>query len=510
MGSQWFENLIEGARLDELPAHPETSRALAAVLADERCPLRRISEVVLGDPALAVRVLQAANRVERRYEGREIVTLEEAIHLLGTRRLSQIVSEMPIDEDRLAGDRLVHYRRSCGRAWLAALLAQDWAELDRDRVPSEVALASLLNPLGELYWLVHGDARIQRYLEMMAHVGVFAHEAEYVTLGENLEWLGYRLAVQWGLPEMVRESMRARNAAYPRPLYVMLAQQIARLALGGWSCPGAWGDLELAAELLGLKTPDLGFRIDRVLERFNRSAHRYGIEALTPLPDLALGPGSAASEASCTSPFCLAPRADEFQRAYQSLSAAGGDDPEALIRTWLEGLQRGLGLNRAVYAVYDPQEEVLRPEQAIGTDFEPRFNRFDLRLAEGGIFARLIESPGAIWFDEGRAGPDAWLPTAVRLLTGVGSFFARSLWAGGRPLGLIYADRRFASCALDARAYRGFIALSELAESALARLVLRSKAGGCAPAQGSRARSGDRDGDPWSPRPGRWPTPPGS
>ncbi len=484
MGSPWFDTLIDQLRLEDLPIQPVTRRMLEPVLADEWAGLRRIAQVVLGDPGLAVRVLQQANAVELRYPGPEIVTLEDAIHRLGLRRLAELAQGAVVDESCLDERRLVYYRQGCARAWLAALLAQDWAECDRDRVPAEVALAALLNNLGELSWLVHGDGRIQRYLEILAHPAVLPHEAEYVALGANLEWLGYRLAVKWGLPEMVRESMRARNARHLRPLYVMLATQIARHALGGWRCLGQLGDLTLAAELLQLDLGSFRARVDRVLDHFNERAAQYGLAQLAHLPPLGEGLASAGHASSCMPPFCLAPRADELARARELLASDQIQDPAQIILVWLEGLHHGLGLNRVLYASLEAQTGTLNADQLMGADFELAFSRFNLRLDEAGPFARLLEGSGVRWLRLDAVSSTESLPQSVKILTGGVPCLARSVWLEERPVGLIYADRRATACALDDHACQGFLALSDLAESALARLLLRSKAGAGAPVRG--------------------------
>ena len=468
----WLNSVVATASPEELPVRASTRRALAQVLANDQSPRGRIAAVVMADPALALRVLQRANTVEHRHFRFEIVALQDAIHMLGTHTLAELERQAPLAEEALDAKRLAYYQHGCGRALLAALLAQDWAELDRDRVPTEIALAALLNHLGELYLLARGDARISRYLEMMEHLDVLPHEAEYVTLSLSLEALGYELAVNWGLPEMVRESMRARNARHLRPLCVMLATQIARHASSGWRRPGQLVDLSLTAEILELDLGSLCDRIDRVLERFNEYAPDYGLTPLDALP-LVTGPGELASlDHPRAAVFCLAPRADELDRAGAVLISGAIDDRETLILEWLRGLYRGLGLNRVLYVAFDPRRRTLMAEQLVGTDFEPSFNRFSLSLDGGGLFARLMAAPGALWLNEAnRAELIDQVPPDVKNLTGVESFMVRSVWVGGRPDGLIYADRRSADCALDERAFQGFLRVSALAEAALERLV---------------------------------------
>ncbi|WP_213379239.1 HDOD domain-containing protein [Allochromatium tepidum] len=468
----WLDEVIATARLDTLPVQARTRRELARVLAEEDAPLGRITLVVMSDPGLALRVLQRANAVEHRYFRREIVGLEDAIHMLGLRTLAELERQAPLAEDVLDARRLEHYRRGCGRALLAARLALDWAELERDRVPAEIALAALLNNLGELYLLARGDARINRYLEMMEeHPDVLPHEAEYVTLSTSLEALGYGLACAWNLPEMARESMRGRNARHPRPLYVMLATQIARHAFAGWRHPGQGGDLRLVSELLECDPATLCDRLDRVLDRFNERAVLYGLKPLETMPRASAADDSSWLDRRRAALFCLAPRTDELERVAAALTGRI-EDRETLVLDWLHGLHRGLGLNRVVYAALDADRRTLTAEQLVGTDFEPGFNRFSLSLDRGGLFERLMTAPGALWLNaSNRTELSDQVPKDVKTLTRVEAFMARSVWIGGRPVGLVYADRRSTDCALDARAYQGFLHLSALAETALERLV---------------------------------------
>lgn len=479
MGSLWLDEVIATARLDALPVQARTRRELARVLAEEDAPLGRIALVVMSDPGLALRVLQRANAVEHRHFRREIVALEDAIHMLGLRTLAELERQAPLAETVLDDRRLEHYRRGCGRALLAARLALDWAELERDRVPAEIALAALLNNLGELYLLARGDARINRYLEMMEeHPDVLPHEAEYVTLSLSLEALGYGLACAWNLPEMARESMRGRNARHPRPLYVMLATQIARHAFAGWCHPGQGSDLGLVSELLECDPPTLCDRLDCVLDRFNERALLYGLTPLEALPRAGGHDDLAWFDRPCAAPFCLAPRADELERACATLTSGRIGDRETLILDWLHGLHRGLGLNRVVYVAFDPHRRTLTAEQLVGTDFEPGFNRFSLSLDRGGLFERLMTAPGALWLNAtNRAGLDEQVPTDVKALTRAEGFMTRSVWVKGRPVGLVYADRRSADCALDERACQGFLRLSALAETALERLAAKKPPG---------------------------------
>jgi len=464
--SNWLTAVTSNATPEELPVLARTRRECAALLADELAPLRKIAMFIMGDPALALRVLQRANAVPHRHFSAEVALLEDAGHMLGTQTLMRLEAEANVADAVLTDERLASYQRSAGRAVLAALLAQDWAEVDHDRFPAEVSLAALLNHLGELFLLAHGDPRINRYLDLVEISHLLPHEAEYLSLGESLEELGYVLAQQWKLPEMVREAMRARNAQYPRALCVMLATQIARHAFSSWQRPTLMNDLRLTADLLALELQPLIRRINGLLIGFNRNVGDYGVKPLKLLPM----DGITNISTPWSVGFCLAPRADEVAQCRAVFTAEVPPDRDDVLIQLVRTLHRGVGLNRVVFARYHPRLQMLSAEFLAGTDFEPLFNRFRLTIDDDSVIQELLAVSAALWINDNNAAELLpRIPPAVLELIGVKHFFMASLWVKTQVIGVVYADRRSESCQLDARSFNTFKQLVNEAGACLAR-----------------------------------------
>lgn len=454
---------IRIAEPDELPVLRGSGAHVSGLAADARVSLKGLARGVMADPALALQLLHRANAVPHRHFRQEVSTLEDAIRMLGTEALVRRARQARVADDVMEPAVLACYRRAAAQGMLAALLAAELAETRHDLAPPEVTLAALLHNLGELCLLAGGDRRIRRYLALVDEDHVLPHEAEYVTLGESLEDVGHAMAEAWGLPEMVREAMRARNALHMRTLGVMLAAQLARHALSGWARPTVGSDLDLTADYLDTDLSGVAERVDRVLESFNGEVHRYGLAPLSRLPAHLQSPAYRAH-------FCLAPRSDLFAVTLGLLRGGSIDDRAEVMAILCRGLHQGLGLNRVVFAGLDPRSRVLAAEVLQGTDFEPAFNRFRLPLREGGIVAKLLEGPAALWLNEAnRARVWPLVPEGMRRLIGVEEFFIMSVFAGDRAAGLVYADRRCGRCRLDARAYGAFRLLVRLAAGHLER-----------------------------------------
>ncbi|NKN33505.1 HDOD domain-containing protein [Marichromatium bheemlicum] len=453
-----------------LPVLAHARQRLAALLAAAEPPSRQhLAAVLLDDPALALQVLQRANAVPHRHFRAEVTTLEDAVHMLGTSEIAALVERAVEAERTLTGERLRAYRHASARAALAGALAADWAASDRDMFPAEVAAAALLHNLGELFLLAVGDRRIGRYLQLVYLHHVLPHEADYVALSDSLGSLGHRLACQWCLPEMVRETMRPHNATYQRALGVMLATQVARDACSGWQHPLLGRDLWLASEQLGLSPESLATRVNRVIIQVLGRLPVLAETALTTLPSPAAAPAVWGLRAPYRAPFCLAPRADELALCRCRLEQADAEDDSHLIATLLRGLHRGLGLNRVAFFACDPREQRLRPRLFVGSEFEPGFNQGGGQQRVQVLLEGLLEAPGVVRVGEGGAWP---LPDALAEWLGVGAFLVMPLRRRMVTLGLVYGDRRSACCALDRQVESGFAAMVTATAAALARQSL--------------------------------------
>lgn len=459
---RWVDELAEA----RLPILQSTRELMARLAQDGRMSMREVGRALHRDPVMALTVMRMANARDRQRLRNELTTLEHSAMMLGIGRLAEEAARLPTVEALVPRAVQPHLRRVMARSSYASLLAESWARERRDMVPTEVALGALLYNLGELALWTRIPAQMAELALVKERCRVPIHEAEYVVLGFTLEPLSHALAERWALPPMVVESMQARYAQELRTLGVMLAAQLGRYAFGGWRDPYFVEDLDLAAQYLHLSLDDLLRQLNGLTSRFNDMAAYYGLPALIPLSQELVSAAWERLRSGSGRNLCLAPRRDLFRLGEQRLAARHGDPIAGL----LEGLHHGLGLNRVVFARLggDAELPVLAAEAMVGTDYEPRFNRFRLPLRGSGLFEALMGKPAAVWLNPGNEAR-LWplVPEEVKALIGVRSFFAMSLFVGGRPLGLIYADRHSRACRLDERAFEGFKRLVGEARKAL-------------------------------------------
>lgn len=446
--TQWVEEFV-GAKL---PILSSTREMMERVESDGRLSMKDVGRVLQQDPVMALTVIRLGNERENQRLRSELTTLEQAAMMLGLGRLAEQVAKLPTVEEAIPRPVQAHLRRVMGRSYYASLLAGAWAHDRHDMVPTEVSLGALLYNLGEIALWTREPSRMAELAVVKERCRVPTHEAEYVVLGSALEPLSHALAERWSLPPMVLESMQARFAQESRTLGVMLAAQIARYAFSGWRDPYFVQELELACDYLHVELEVLVKQVNAVTTEFNKVADSYDLPAIPLLIDELIQAAQARLEKGSGRGLCLAPRWDRVKGLYARL----GEEKKDPIPLLLEALHHGLGLNRVVFARLSGEEDqpVLVAESLIGTDYEPRFNRFRLPLSTGGLFKILMNKPSAVWINaQNREKYWPLVPEDVKGLIGVPSFYAMSVFAHGKPVGLIYADRHSRACALDTRSF---------------------------------------------------------
>lgn len=174
---------------------------------------------------------------------------------------------------------------------------------------------------------------------------------------------------------------------------------------------------------------------------------------------------------------CLSPQPASFARAVKELEAGMGKlDDSQVIRIAVHGMHEGIGMHRVVFAAQTSRHPHLEARCMAGSDNDPVFNRFQIRLDKINLFSRLLEKPSGVWInDENRAKYWQGVPDEFKVLVKVNSFCALSVFAGGKPVGLFYADRFSEDCKIDKQAFTLFRHLGLLTAKCIAARAKTAK-----------------------------------
>ena len=125
----------------------------------------------------------------------------------------------------------------------------------------------------------------------------------------------------------------------------------------------------------------------------------------------------------------------------------------------LEGMYRGIGMDRTLFALRSPDHRLVSGRYALGTDNEAfcRSFRFETAAGTTSVFSRVIDDRQAVWLQEHGDGASRTLLTAQVLgVTRGADFFVTPIEIRGKVIGLFYADRQPSGRGLDEASFSSF------------------------------------------------------
>lgn len=197
-------------------------------------------------------------------------------------------------------------------------------------------------------------------MEVALEEGTPEDEAERKLLGFSLTELTAALNHEWHLSKLLGETLSGPKGANPRSGNLELGQNLAHSVEEGWGGPEVGAVIGRIADYLYKKRDEVVEQVHNNARRAKRTAEEFGAQAaseLIPLPG-ALGPEEAVAEPEA------AERAVQLQLdILRELSNMLSErvDLNTLLGTVLEGIYRGIGVDRALFAWSAPTGSGSRP-----------------------------------------------------------------------------------------------------------------------------------------------------
>jgi HD-like signal output (HDOD) protein len=496
-----------------LPAFAHTLEELAGLRRrGEALATSQLAQIILFDPLLTLRVLNAAN--DRGRHEPNVCTVEHALMMSGVQAFLDGLSGIASVENTALGRdprALADVYAQLRTAQHAAWQARDFAVLHKDIRAEEVQVAALLHhaPLFLLWLKAPETARKLRRL----YRKLDAEAAETEALGLPLQTLRLALLEAWRLPDLTRDLLDSRQAERARHTLLRASLEIAEHCQRGWWAPELLGDLERLAGVVNMPLEQVIATAHGNAVRVARRGHWMPApaaaawlvmepgewppepdeeeEAAIPAPSQpaetapapaprhpvspppAPSPPPPAAPKPVTAPVaaaapvvaeeaphvCPMPNKSAFQESLKGIEghldhSLNINQMSAII---LKGLHSGLGLSRIVFAMATPDGRRVKGRFTLGVPVDDPLRHFEFELEGKDLFAQLMKKMQGVWINEENR-ERLWPMVSPKLqgMIGAADFFAMSLLSGTRPLGLIYADRGHGECGLDPLTYTDF------------------------------------------------------
>jgi HD-like signal output (HDOD) protein len=447
----------------DMPIFARTAEHVTNVVARDISSVAELSRGILQDASMTARLLRMANSAYYNPHSHSINTITRAVMVLGFETVRSMCLSFTLIETLLKGAQRERAYQEMARCFHAAVQAKRLAAQVHDESPEEIFIAALLYRLGHIAFWCFGGELADRLEEAMLKPGYTQTLAEREVLGFRLEELTARLSEEWHLSKLLRTALESPGGAESRVSHIVFGHKLASNAERGWDSVEVKRLLGQLSERLKISPEVVTKLVHSSVKEAAETVEHYGgarkFRRLIPLPLETTVPEAAPIPPE--SPFPEPDRLLQFKILHElsSLLLNKQLDINLLFSILLEGIFRGVGMDRVLFALLTPDRRQLRGKFGLGWNNQDLMKEFVIETVPTGanIFNYSLEKRQPLWVTADPPAEVARLlsPQVIRLL-GRSPFFLMAIAVKDRPIGVIYADRQPSGRELDEESFTSF------------------------------------------------------
>lgn len=391
--SDWLKQLSE----EDMPIFSGTVANVTKALNSGKSSASDVANIILQDASLTSRVLKAVNTVHFNPSRHSISTVSRAVMVMGFDQIKVITLSMALIDNLRVGEQRAQLIQEMAFAFHAATQAQEFAKQLKLDDAEDIFVATLLSRLGYMaFWAFAGEESQALLSEM--HEGKEPAQAEMKVLGFRLTDLTKTLCHDWSLGELLNEYLNNRLSAKNTKV-ISLAVDIATTAQQGWK--------QVELETLSKRVAqicDVSVEKAKNLVLFNVNKSKeltllYGSEQISraillpdhidddeDLPQLDM-PNLVDDFAE--------PDFDYLMKVSQEMAQVVQELPppsiSIVLEMTLEGLTRGLGMDRAIFMLLNETRTKLTCKSGLGKQVDELKQQLIIDLATNQAFKNVVE-----------------------------------------------------------------------------------------------------------------------
>ncbi len=461
--TEWTRRIAE----DEMPIFSRTVQRIVSLAEQDDISSAQLAQVILEDASMTARVLKLANTIIYNPRTQRISTVSRAVVVLGFNVVRNLCLSIALVDALVQGMPQERLIQELARALHAAVQARHIAVVRRDDSPEEVFIATLLYHLGELAFWCFGGQRAEELDSALRQEGVAPEQAQEQVLGFRLQQLTESLAREWNLNELLNAVVKNPGRLGDRGRNITLAYQLATAAERGWRDEGVQEVIRLIAQLIKESEIDTRALLHNNAHEAQRMAGFYGAAIaaeVIPVPGSLLGEEEGAGgegEPGVDPETCPKPDSMLQLRILRELAQVleGKPNLNLVMELVMEGIYRGVGMDRTLFALVTPDRRGLRAKFMLGQGQEALLSRFHFARhpEHTNVLFQALDRQEPLWVDTGRHPELRPLvtPGLVEVL-GRKPFLLGPIMVNNLSIGLFVADRTLSGRAIDDEAFEAF------------------------------------------------------
>lgn len=473
---QGLDAWVERLNRVELPVLGSVMQEISTLTRDSDTSANELAAVILKDAGLTTKVLRLANSVHFNPQpGQEITTISRAVVKLGFQGIKAIcLSAMLIDSLLRKGsrERMLEW---LGRGFHAAVQAEQLAQKAGVRDAEDVFVAALLLHVGDMaFWSCRGSESERLDLALPEHSGA-SPGVEQDVLGTTLHAISCRLAQLWGLGDTLVEALqREPGTATPRARAVLLGEAVSLAAERDWDSAEMAAVVREAAAFCGMDEEGTRTLLLAGADRAAGVAVSFGANKVCRyIPSTEAGATPRSVQVMRPNPRLQL----DVLRELTSLIRERVD-ANTLFQLMVEGVHRGIGLERVALLLMDPRRKLLAAKYCLGerTGHWREALQLPAKGEQDNLFAACLLRREEIWLRPGERHALAYLmDDTCRRQVSADNLLLAPIWAGNRPIGVLLADRGDTGLAIDEEQRDSFCHFAEQTGMGLALLAERAR-----------------------------------
>lgn len=459
--SEWTHVLCN----EEMPIFSNTALSVHDVLSDDRKGAMELASVILQDPNLTVKLLKISNTPHYNPSRQKMVTVSRAIIMLGSEVIRELTLVCSFLECILSAINKQQASEEIAQAIHAAVHAKSIAIAANDSLPEEIFIATLLNHIGSIsFWCFCGEQG-ERIQALINKGNCSRQEAEIQVLGFKLTELGTCLSKAWKLGGLIEESIKPGvKSKNPRVGLVHLGYEITEALKEGASSAKYNACIRKIEALTKEPQKDIIEKLQNNTANASDMACQFGATDAAMLIQSRLNNAVDLEEP--------APDIDKKQlqlHISQDIVSIISDqiDINLLLETVLEGIHRGIGMDRTIFSLLVSDKQSLKEKLSLGWRKGSYENKVVFNVSETppNIFFHALAGTQAFWAKP-LVNTKLYMLRDINVV-GKNECFMMPVFSNNIPIGLIYADRGITNQPLTEEDFSAFKYFSQQANIGL-------------------------------------------
>ncbi|NOQ17523.1 MAG: HDOD domain-containing protein [Methyloprofundus sp.] len=424
---------------EEMPIFSNTARKIQSVLADNKKGAMDLASVIMQDPNLTAKLLKMSNSSYYNPSNQKMVTVSRSIVILGSGVIRELTLACSFFEAIISQKNKDKANEEIATAIHAAVQAKSLAILSGDSSPEEVFIAALLNKIGEIAFWCFSNKQGER-IQVLMQAGKSQHESEQEVLGFKLKKLTASLSQSWQLGGLIEEAIGTTHN--DRTKLVDLSHAISAASRVGWESEEM---NQCLLELTKISNKPIKVLKDTLQNNTKiavKIAQQFGAHDASRF----IQNNHLDNDDTLDSHEQPLPTSNKKQLQFQILQdisnlLCGNINLNLLFETVVEGIHRGIGMDRSCFMLATPSKNMLNEKFSFGWEKENIQQKiaFNVTANPPNLFYFASQSAHGLWATP--AQHDAYYTAHIINTIGKVECFLLPLYTNNKFIGLVYTDR---------------------------------------------------------------------